>query len=218
MKNVIKLYKKRLIKFDLYRIQIMALPLMITLIFMGGCTNQSRDLINTKKEVYEKLAFPKVIIQEQPNKQLPPNNYEENITLKVDDLKKINVKDFEVNVSQKYHKKQKILDTELNSENVSLVTTQKNKNIIYPKNFIGLTTEKVSLLLGFPGLRRKEYPAEVWQYKSQECVFEIVFYIKNTTNKELKSEYYEARDRSANEVNPQKCLTDILEMNEKIND
>ena len=100
MKNVIKLYKKRLIKFDLYRIQIMALPLMITLIFMGGCTNQSRDLINTKKEVYEKLAFPKVIIQEQPNKQLPPNNYEENITLKVDDLKKINVKDFEVNVSQ----------------------------------------------------------------------------------------------------------------------
>lgn len=42
--------------------------------------------------------------------------------------------------------------------------------------FHNLTTEKVEALVGEPDFRRVEPPAELWQYRTEECVVDLFFY------------------------------------------
>ncbi|MGB0671288.1 MAG: hypothetical protein ACPGNT_07310 [Rhodospirillales bacterium] len=41
----------------------------------------------------------------------------------------------------------------------------------------GLAAADVTRLLGRPGLRRVDPPAELWQYKRSSCVLDIVLYV-----------------------------------------
>lgn len=40
----------------------------------------------------------------------------------------------------------------------------------------GLAPEQVTALIGDPDLRRADPPAEIWQYRSADCVLDLYFY------------------------------------------
>ncbi len=45
-----------------------------------------------------------------------------------------------------------------------------------PANLTGLEPVALQHLFGEPGLVRKDYPAEVWQYRNPSCVLDIYLY------------------------------------------
>ena len=45
-----------------------------------------------------------------------------------------------------------------------------------PDDLVGLDGPALERLLGEPGLVRRDYPAEVWQYRSATCVLDVYFY------------------------------------------
>ena len=45
-----------------------------------------------------------------------------------------------------------------------------------PEDLVGLDSAAVELLLGEPGLRRREPTAQVWQYVNAECVLLVFLY------------------------------------------
>ena len=47
-----------------------------------------------------------------------------------------------------------------------------------PKHLLGLDGGRVSQLLGPPDFRRRDNPAEIWQYRSAACVLDLFLYGK----------------------------------------
>jgi hypothetical protein len=45
-----------------------------------------------------------------------------------------------------------------------------------PVDLVGLDGPSLETLLGKPGLVRRDYPAEVWQYRNPSCVLDVYFY------------------------------------------
>jgi hypothetical protein len=45
-----------------------------------------------------------------------------------------------------------------------------------PGDLTGIESSALQRLLGTPGLVRKDYPAEVWQYRNPSCVLDIYLY------------------------------------------
>jgi len=45
-----------------------------------------------------------------------------------------------------------------------------------PGELTGLEGSALQRLLGIPGLVRKDYPAEVWQYRNPSCVLDVYLY------------------------------------------
>jgi hypothetical protein len=43
-------------------------------------------------------------------------------------------------------------------------------------HFHNLTTDRVEALVGEPDFRRVEPPAELWQYRTEQCVVDLFFY------------------------------------------
>ena len=75
-----------------------------------------------------------------------------------------------------------------------------------PQQLLGAGESQVSALMGQPELRRVEAPAEVWQYRTGTCVFDVFFYGSagaKTVN------HYEARHRQQGSVNAANCLGEI---------
>lgn len=77
-----------------------------------------------------------------------------------------------------------------------------------PESLIGLAPQQIGEALGVPELQRREPPAEVWQYRTTTCVFDLYLY-----NEEggLRAAHYEARSRSNGEVDPALCLGSVVE-------
>jgi hypothetical protein len=45
-----------------------------------------------------------------------------------------------------------------------------------PADLVGLDGPSLETLLGKPGLVRRDYPAEVWQYRNPSCVLDVYLY------------------------------------------
>jgi len=41
---------------------------------------------------------------------------------------------------------------------------------------MGLSSVRIAEILGQPRLRRRDWPADLWQYEAEGCVMDIVFY------------------------------------------
>jgi hypothetical protein len=76
-----------------------------------------------------------------------------------------------------------------------------------PAQLMGLTRSGVSSLLGDPDLIRREAPAEIWQYVSGTCVFDVVLYARG---QDYAVSYLEARDAKAAIQAPRPCLNSLL--------
>lgn len=76
-----------------------------------------------------------------------------------------------------------------------------------PNQLMGLDRGGVSALLGEPDLVRREDPAEIWQYVTAGCVFDVVLY---DSGSRYRVTYLEARDDAADRLAPRPCLNRLL--------
>ncbi len=76
-----------------------------------------------------------------------------------------------------------------------------------PEKLIGLGPDALTARLGMPELVRREAPAEIWQYRTDDCVFDLFLYERDGGPQVT---YLEARDGEARKVPAQPCLNQIL--------
>ncbi len=81
-----------------------------------------------------------------------------------------------------------------------------------PADLVGLDGPSLERLLGKPGLVRRDYPAEVWQYRNPSCVLNIYLY---PDNEHLTVTHAEARAPkvAGNPMPP--CIAKLAELNRK---
>jgi hypothetical protein len=76
-----------------------------------------------------------------------------------------------------------------------------------PSKLQNLSAPQVVAMLGEPGFRREENPAQVWRYTSKTCVLELFLY---RLDKDLQVRYVETRDATkANAVGQEGCIATI---------
>lgn len=76
-----------------------------------------------------------------------------------------------------------------------------------PETLMGLSPNEVAAMMGQPELRREETPAQVWQYRTGTCVFDVYFYDQGGRQQVT---YYEARHRQQGTVSAPSCLGQIV--------
>lgn len=81
---------------------------------------------------------------------------------------------------------------------------------IAPWELIGLEPDEIAALLGAPALKRREPPAAVWQYRTTDCVLDIVLYDGAGGEHGYRVTYLEARDRDARPTATPPCLNAML--------
>jgi hypothetical protein len=62
--------------------------------------------------------------------------------------------------------------------------------------------------LGEPQLKRRETPAEIWQYRGEGCVLDFFFY--DNGGPEIEVIHLEARDEKAAKTDPRVCFAGLL--------
>jgi hypothetical protein len=78
-----------------------------------------------------------------------------------------------------------------------------------PDRFLGLSPARLTRTLGPPSLVRREGPAQVWQYRAERCVVDLVLY-PGESGPAVR--HLEARGRpSGAAADPQACLTRLLQ-------
>ncbi len=78
-----------------------------------------------------------------------------------------------------------------------------------PRRFIGAKPDFLLEELGQPSSLRKESPAEVWQYRSEQCVLDIFLYEEADGPSVV---YLEARDLYAEPAEAAPCLSRLLDI------
>src|SRR5258706_16120031 len=68
---------------------------------------------------------------------------------------------------------------------------------------VGLDSTIVEQRLGSPALRRRDAPAELWQYRSPLCVMDLFLY---SDGRSFKVTHVELRSRSVEQVQAPTCL------------
>lgn len=74
-----------------------------------------------------------------------------------------------------------------------------------PPTLVGMSREDVTELLGPPMFRRRETPAEIWQYRAQTCTLDLFLY-KDGKSESYKVAHVEARGKNGAKVGPSDCL------------
>ena len=73
---------------------------------------------------------------------------------------------------------------------------------------VGLDSTTVEQRLGTPALRRRDAPAELWQYRSPLCVMDLFLY---SDGRSFKVTHVELRSRSVEQVQAPNCLASFGE-------
>ena len=76
-----------------------------------------------------------------------------------------------------------------------------------PERLLGLRPDALSDLLGRPELIRREDPAQIWQYRGADCVFDVILY-QDAGGSSVT--YVEARDGDGDRTEPRPCLNQLL--------
>lgn len=76
------------------------------------------------------------------------------------------------------------------------------------EQFKGKSAQDITAALGEPNYRRREAPAEVWQYYGQGCVLDLFLY---TEKGEQTVNYAELRNRNPGADPDPRCLPLLLE-------
>ncbi|MGH6969416.1 MAG: hypothetical protein ACREEN_09980, partial [Stellaceae bacterium] len=70
----------------------------------------------------------------------------------------------------------------------------------------GLAPAQVAALIGAPDLRRVDPPAEIWQYRSADCVLDLYFYDSGDSSRMV---YAETRSRVPQYTPGTRCRQDL---------
>jgi hypothetical protein len=74
------------------------------------------------------------------------------------------------------------------------------------RELIGLEREQIQARLGDPALRRRDAPAEIWQYRSPLCVLDVFLYRDGTAMRVTNAEL---RPRDGRELPAATCLSSL---------
>jgi hypothetical protein len=79
-----------------------------------------------------------------------------------------------------------------------------------PRRLVGLNEGELARVLGEPRLRRKEPPAEVWQYASADCVLHLFLYA-GRDRAGLRVRHVEVRGRDRAARSERECFASVLD-------
>ena len=82
-----------------------------------------------------------------------------------------------------------------------------------PEHLIGLSAGEVQDLMGAPVFRRRDPPAELWQYSSKRCFFDV-FLFRGKAAPQYRVNHIEARGRTVSAIPLRECFLS-LEKREK---
>jgi hypothetical protein len=84
-----------------------------------------------------------------------------------------------------------------------------------PSELVGLSADQVANLLGKPSFVRHDRPAEVWQYRTHDCVLDVFLYppVKSGGDKEHTVLYYELRGKNAQKISGESCYGALISAN-----
>jgi len=87
---------------------------------------------------------------------------------------------------------------------------------VYPpaSNLAGLDGKQVIGLLGFPGFKRKDDPALIWQYRTQTCALDLFLY-RAGDGATYRVRHFETRLRAKDAVSVQDCFVGLLKAHEQ---
>ena len=77
---------------------------------------------------------------------------------------------------------------------------------VQPAKLIGMDMPRLQTALGLPSVTRHERPAQIWQYRSANCVLDVFFYEEAGAPRVV---HLEARDRQAQPVALEACLPEV---------
>ncbi len=76
-----------------------------------------------------------------------------------------------------------------------------------PARLIGMAPPDIVTFLGAPELIRRETPANIWQYRAEGCVLDLVLYPEEGTDRVT---YVEARENGLDIMPAKVCLNRVL--------
>ena len=76
-----------------------------------------------------------------------------------------------------------------------------------PASVMGLGQDALAAHLGEPRMIRREPPAEIWQYRTSDCVLDVFLYEENGATSVT---YIEARDLAAAPTETRACIGQVL--------
>lgn len=79
-----------------------------------------------------------------------------------------------------------------------------------PKRLVGLRASEIQKMLGNPEFKRRDHPAEIWQYRRDTCMLDIFLYQEKDSANGFKVNHVEARGKSIAEVSGTECLLEAL--------
>lgn len=83
-----------------------------------------------------------------------------------------------------------------------------------PERLTGLDMAALQRAIGSPSQRRREGPAEVWQYQGETCVMDVFLYPKKNAPNELSVTYVELRRQGVAQLKRpderQRCYAEAL--------
>lgn len=81
-----------------------------------------------------------------------------------------------------------------------------------PTRLNNLSGTQIVAMLGEPGFKREENPAQIWRYRSDSCVLELMLY---RLDRDLQVRHVEARDDKFRAVAQNACIDSIAAMRSK---
>lgn len=81
-----------------------------------------------------------------------------------------------------------------------------------PQRMIGMTSHELERLLGEPGFRRRDDPAEIWQYRGTSCLLDVFLYREKDG---IKVSHVDVRGLSVVKVAGEECILDVLKSTRK---
>ncbi|MEE8214190.1 MAG: hypothetical protein V3R79_06360 [Alphaproteobacteria bacterium] len=77
----------------------------------------------------------------------------------------------------------------------------------------GMTPDQVIGLLGPPRFKRRDNPAEIWQYRNKACALDLFLY-RDGTGAAYRVRHFETRMRGREKITGKACFTGLLQEHE----
>jgi hypothetical protein len=81
------------------------------------------------------------------------------------------------------------------------------KSLPTPQRMVGMTPDELTRLLGEPGFKRRDDPAEIWQYRGERCFLDVFLY-RDKGRTEVS--YVDVRGTTVVKVPGEECVLDVL--------
>lgn len=92
----------------------------------------------------------------------------------------------------------------------TVVARQAAPELPGPGHLVGLARGRVESLLGAPGFRRRDPPAEVWRYAGKSCRLFVYLYARPDDAEDYRVAHVEVRGASVVKVSDDACFHSLL--------